>query len=78
MTDELSLPFTVDIITCNPPWIPANFVRETNPLDNGVFDPEEKFLHSAFNFARLHLSKTGEMLMVYSDLAYQLGLQEES
>jgi methylase of polypeptide subunit release factors len=78
MTDELGLPFTVDIITCNPPWIPANFVRETNPLDNGVFDPEEKFLHSAFNFARLHLSKTGEMLMVYSDLAYQLGLQEES
>eukprot|EP00352_Strombidinopsis_acuminata_P007294 CAMPEP_0176351362 /NCGR_PEP_ID=MMETSP0126-20121128/10174_1 /TAXON_ID=141414 ORGANISM="Strombidinopsis acuminatum, Strain SPMC142" /NCGR_SAMPLE_ID=MMETSP0126 /ASSEMBLY_ACC=CAM_ASM_000229 /LENGTH=78 /DNA_ID=CAMNT_0017701847 /DNA_START=558 /DNA_END=794 /DNA_ORIENTATION=- len=29
------------------------------------------------NFARMHLSPQGKMLMVYSDLAFHLGLQEE-
>ena len=77
--DELGIPFTVDLIICNPPWIPAKFVQETNPLDNGVYDPEEKFLKSALNFAKVHLDKnTGEMLLIHSDLAYQLGLQEST
>jgi len=40
-----------DLITCNPPWIPAEFVAESSPLDNGVFDPKETFLQSALNFA---------------------------
>jgi methylase of polypeptide subunit release factors len=75
----LGFPFNIDLIVCNPPWIPATHVAETNPLDNGVYDsPEEHFLKSAFNFARVHLDKSGEMLLVYSDLAYQLGLQPES
>ena len=75
---ELGIPFTVDLIVCNPPWIPAKFVPETNPLDNGVYDQDEKFLKSAFNYARIHLDKRGEMLLIYSDLAYQLGLQDET
>ena len=70
-SSELGIPFTVDLIVCNPPWIPAKFVPETNPLDNGVYDPDEKFLKSALNFARVHLDKDGgEMLLMYSDLAY--------
>ena len=40
-----------DLITCNPPWIPAEFVAESSPLDNGVYDPKEQFLLSALNFA---------------------------
>ena len=76
-----------DLITCNPPWIPAEYVAESSPLDNGVFDPKETFLNSALNFASklhthlkrslfigLHLSSKGEMLMIYSDLAILLGL----
>jgi len=59
-----------DLIICNPPWLPADFVLETNPLDNGVYDPQEKFLLSSLNFARMHLSPQGKMLLVYSDLAY--------
>ena len=70
---------TVDLVLCNPPWLPASYVKETNPLDNGVYDPEEKFLKAAFNFCRIHLCRQrGEMLLIYSDLAIQLGLQEES
>lgn len=40
-----------DLITCNPPWIPAEHMLDTSPLDNGVYDPKESFLHSALNFA---------------------------
>jgi hypothetical protein len=49
-------------------------VAESSPLDNGVFDPKETFLNSAFNFAKLHLNPKGEMLLIYSDLAVLLGL----
>ena len=81
-----------DLITCNPPWIPAEYIAESSLLDNGVYDPKENFLNSALNFARkphsslfklsaalgLHLSPSGEMLLIYSDLALLLGLQEEN
>lgn len=40
-----------DLITCNPPWIPAEYIAEASPLDNGVFDPKEQFLNSALHFA---------------------------
>ena len=76
-----------DLITCNPPWIPAEYIAESSPLDNGVYDPKENFLNSALNFASkqfvlcltspfigLHLSPKGEMLLIYSDLALLLGL----
>ena len=74
ITSELGIPMQFDLITCNPPWIPAEFVAESSPLDNGVYDPKETFLNSSLNFARLHLSPSGEMLLIYSDLAMLLGL----
>lgn len=78
VSGELGLPFTVDLILCNPPWIPANSLPDTSPLDNGVYDTlDQHFLKSALNFARVHLDKEGEMLLIFSDLAYQLGLLEE-
>ena len=71
MSTDLGYPFTVDLIVCNPPWIPATLLAEVNPLDNGVYDsPEEHFLKSSLNFARIHLDKSGEMLLIYSDMAY--------
>lgn len=77
-----------DLILCNPPWIPAEFISESSPLDNGVYDPREGFLISSLNFAskhiylmiyisiEIHLSPKGEMILLYSDLAYLLGLQD--
>jgi len=36
-------------------------------------------LKSALNFGKVHLDKSrGEMLLIYSDLAYQLGLQGDN
>lgn len=75
ISKDLGLPFQVDLITCNPPWIDASLLRELNPLDNGVYDPDLQFLRSALNFARVHLKPNGEMLLTYSDLGHNLGLQ---
>lgn len=35
---------------CNPPWIIASKTTE-NELENGIYDPEEKYLKSVFQFA---------------------------
>jgi len=72
VSSELGLPFSVDLIVCNPPWVPANALPETSPLDNGVYDASnQEFLKSALNFARIHLDKAeGEMLLIFSDLGY--------
>lgn len=44
-------------------------------MDNAVYDPKEKFLLSCLNFAKFHLDGVdGEMLLIYSDLATNLGL----
>ena len=36
--------------------VPAEHIAETSPLDNGVYDPKENFLKSAFNFASTLIS----------------------
>ena len=41
LAKDLEFPFTVDLVVCNPPWIPAAYVKASNPLDNGVYDPGE-------------------------------------
>eukprot|EP00347_Sterkiella_histriomuscorum_P005933 403354707 len=51
ITEELNIPMQFDLITCNPPWIPAEFVVDSSPLDNGVYDPKEQFLNASLNFA---------------------------
>jgi hypothetical protein len=44
-------------------------------MDNAIYDPKEKFLNSCLNFAKFHLDKQkGEMFIIYSDLAYNLGI----
>ena len=46
-------------------------------MDNAVYDPKERFLNASLNFAKYHLCRErGEMLLIYSDLAANLGLQE--
>ena len=84
ISEDLGFPQKFDLITCNPPWIPASYITGNQSsmthnfdLDNAVYDPKEKFLISCLNFAKFHLDPdNGEMLLVYSDLAVNLGLQE--
>ena len=67
----------MDLIVCNPPWLPTSFLTSAYTsdsiasldLDNAVYDPKEFFLNSCLNFAKFHLNQNGEMLMIYSDFA---------
>ena len=76
---DLGISDHVDLILSNPPWLPASYLTacSQSPLDNAVYDPNEKFLISSLNFAKFHMDpSTGQMLLIYSDLAQNLGLQE--
>lgn len=66
----------VDLIISNPPWIPATVLanQEQNPAENAVYDEKERFLMSTLNFAKHHLSPKGQLLLIYSDLAFNLDL----
>jgi methylase of polypeptide subunit release factors len=76
LSQDLGFASKVDLILCNPPWIPASPVScSLNPLENAVYDDREKFLISSLNFAKFHLHpEKGEMLLIYSDLAQNLGI----
>jgi len=78
----------VDLIISNPPWVPCSLMASSNPLENATYDPNESFLRSALNFAsnsphfyppfaEIHLSPGGVMLLVYSDFAQKIGIQDE-
>lgn len=51
---KLKFPQKYDLIISNPPWTIASFLNEKHDLDNGVYDPEEKFLKSLFLFASIY------------------------
>ena len=81
------IPQNLDLITCNPPWLPLSFLNGSNlstilDPDNAIYDPEERFLISMFNFAKQNLAlpspatpTTPELLLIYSDFAQKLGVQ---
>ena len=76
---DLGINQPIDLILSNPPWLPASYLTKCaqSPLDNAIYDPNEKFLISSMNFAKYHMDpKNGKMLMIYSDLAKNLGIQD--
>ena len=78
LANELEFDEKFDLIICNPPWLPESFVSGSAAskfdLDLGVFDPNEQFLKSMMNFAKFHLDEQkGELLVIYSDFASNLG-----
>ena len=63
---------TVDLIVCNPPWLPG-IVR--NPLDAAVHDPEHRMLKGFLDAASQHLNPGGQAWLIMSNLAELLGLR---
>ena len=61
-------------IICNPPWVP---VAKATMLDEGSYDPNEQLLLGTFKKAS-ELKKGGRLVLIYSDLAHNLGLQRKS
>lgn len=56
----------------------SSYLPDQSPLDNAIYDPEYRFVKSALNFAKCHLTSTGEMIMIYSDLGEKIGLHNEN
>lgn len=63
----------LNTIVSNPPWLPA---KSSSTLDNGVYDPKSEMLLGTFKTAKRFLTQAGRLLLIYSDLAQNLGLQE--
>ena len=62
-----------DVLVCNPPWIPA---VSSSILDNGNYDPDENLLKASFSQTK-KLKPNGRFLLIYSDLAQNLELQNK-
>jgi methylase of polypeptide subunit release factors len=76
---EKKMDTTFDMIVCNPPWINANYVFTQTDLENAVYDPDHKFLRSAFNFARNHLNRNNRearFVVIFSDIGSILNVNE--
>lgn len=63
---------TVDLIVCNPPWLPG---VARNPLEAAIHDPDHRMLKGFLAQARAHMTPTGQAWLIMSDLAELLGLR---
>lgn len=63
----------VDLIVCNPPWLPA---RPTSAIETALYDERHAMLHALLNGAAAHLNAGGQLWIVMSDLAEHLGLRQ--
>ena len=62
----------VDLIVCNPPWLPG-IVRSA--LDAAVHDPDHRMLKGFLKAAPQHLKPGGQAWLIMSSLAELLGLR---
>ena len=61
-----------DLIICNPPWIPA---IPSAPIEYAVFDPDSQFLKAFITQVAQHMKADGQVWLILSDIAEQLGLR---
>lgn len=62
----------VDLIVCNPPWLPA---KPTSAVESALYDPESAMLAAFLRDAPKHLNPDGEIRLIISDLAEHLHLR---
>lgn len=64
----------VDLIVCNPPWLPA---KPTSAIETALYDPKHAMLKAVLQQAHAHLNPNGELWLIMSDLAEHLGLRQK-
>ncbi len=64
----------VDLIVCNPPWLPA---KASTSLEAAVYDPDSQMLKGFLSGVANHLNSDGQAWLIISDLAERLGLRAE-
>ena len=70
--DGEGLEGTVDMIVCNPPWVPA---KPTSAVEHAVYDPGSRMLRGFLSGLAPALLPGGEGWLVLSDIAEHLGLR---
>ncbi|MBN3755137.1 class I SAM-dependent methyltransferase [Paraburkholderia sp. Tr-20389] len=60
------------LVVCNPPWLPA---RPASPIENAVYDYENRMLLGFLNGLAAHLEPGGEGWLILSDFAEHLGMR---
>ena len=71
VTKQLDLP-RYKVIVSNPPWLPG---LGESPLQQAVFDENGAMIRNCFRVAKERLEVDGSFLLLYCDLACNLGLQ---
>ena len=61
-----------NLIVCNPPWLPA---KPSSPLEYAVYDANSAMLRGFLVGAKQHLTESGEVWLILSDLAEHLQLR---
>lgn len=61
-----------DLLICNPPWLPG---RPSSPLEQAIYDQDQRMLSSFLSGAVSHLKPEGQVWLIMSDLAEHLGLR---
>ncbi|WP_037585662.1 methyltransferase [Stenoxybacter acetivorans] len=61
-----------DLIVCNPPWLPA---KPAADIETALYDPQHAMLQAFLNGASGHLTESGQVWLIMSDLAEHLGLR---
>lgn len=69
---DLFPPGRAGLVVCNPPWLPA---RPSSPLEQAIYDPDNRMLRGFLAGLAAHLEPAGEGWLVLSDLAERLGLR---
>ncbi|MHB8417448.1 MAG: methyltransferase [Myxococcales bacterium] len=65
----------VDLVVCNPPWLPA---EARTALDRAVYDPGDRFLRGFVEALPSHLAPGGSGWLWLSDFAELVGLRPAS
>lgn len=63
----------VDLIVCNPPWLPA---KPTSAIETALYDPQHAMLKAVLQRAADYLNPNGQLWLIISDLAEHLALRE--
>lgn len=61
-----------NLIVCNPPWLTA---KPSSPLEYSVYDANSAMLRGLLMGAKNHLTESGEVWLILSDLAEHLQLR---
>lgn len=68
-----------DVIVSNPPWINAKDTSYNTDSESGNYDDNNEILEAVIRFSNKRLEKSGKkgiLILLYSDLSYNLGLNK--